>query len=181
MRFDYAAVSQSPEQILRHLARQVRALNAPEVHFVCHSLGGLVVRHLLAREPDLPVGRVVTLGTPHTGSRIARRLAHWRLGRTLLGHSLDLGLGGVGLPPPLTVPRPLGQEIGSLAGTLPLGLGAVMEPLVRPHDGSVALCETQIAGLSDHLALKVSHLGMLASVAVAHQIRYFLACGRFAH
>ncbi len=176
--FNYAAVSQPAERTLERLAMLVRGLEAPAVHFVCHSLGGLVVRHLLVREPELPPGRIVTLGTPHTGSCVARRLARWRFGRAWLGYSLGFGLaaGEADLPA-----LPAGREVGSLGGTLPWGLGRLVAPIPRPHDGTVALAETRVPGLADHMGLRVSHLGMLASAGVATQVAAFLARGRFAH
>lgn len=176
--FNYAAVTQPAERTLARLATLVRGLEAPAVHFVCHSLGGLVVRQLLAREPDLPPGRIVTLGTPHTGSCVARRLARWRFGRAWLGHSLGFGLaaGEADLPA-----LPAGREVGSLGGTLPWGLGRLIAPIPRPHDGTVALAETRVSGLADHVSLRVSHLGMLASAGTATQVAAFLARGRFAH
>lgn len=192
-RFEYGSVSWPAARTLDGLATRIRGLaqervqeraryqaqDLPQVHIVCHSLGGLVVRQLLVQAPELPIGRIVTLGTPHAGSRVARRLARYRWGRALLGHSLDFGLDGTGLAPLPDRARP---QIGALAGSLPLGLGQVLGGFggVR-HDGTVAVDETRSAGLADHLTLRVSHLGMLVSPAVAAQVRHFLVHGRFMH
>lgn len=157
-----------------YLAAQVRTLSTSVVHYVAHSLGGLVVRHLLVQVPDLPSGRVVTLGTPHQGSEVARRLSNGRW-RFLLGHSLDLGL--LGDAPPW----PSGRELGSVAGTLNVGLGRLLATVPAPGDGTVAVAETYLAGVRDHLCLPVSHSGLLLSATVAAQVGAFLANGHFRH
>ncbi len=156
------------------LAARVKTLTTPVVHFVAHSLGGLIVRHLVARETTLPPGRVVTLSTPHQGSQVARQLYAGRL-RFILGHSIEQGLLG-DVPP-----WPAGRELGSLAGTLNVGLGWLFGPVPAPADGTVTVMETYLPGMTDHLCLPVSHTGMLLSATVVVQAGAFLAGGRFYH
>src|SRR5204862_5292840 len=69
--FRYSAASSSMGEITGHLDGFVRELKAPAVHFLGHSLGGLVIHRFLERFPDQPPGRVVFLGTPGVGSRAA--------------------------------------------------------------------------------------------------------------
>ena len=47
------------------------------------------------------------------------------------------------------------------------------------HDGTVAVEETRIPGLTDHLVLPHSHVGMLFAQDVADQVAHFLRHGRF--
>ena len=155
------------------LGRLVDTLPRPVVHFVAHSLGGLVIRRLVADKPDLPPGRVVTLGTPHQGSQAA-----WGLGagwlKFILGRSIEGLLGDVPC-------WPQGRELGSLAGTLNAGMGRLFGPVPVPADGTVAVVETYLAGMADHICLPVSHTGLLVSDVVAAQVSAFLATGRFYH
>jgi hypothetical protein len=72
-----------------------------------------------------------------------------------------------------------GVEVGSIAGSLPLGVGRLLGPFPEPNDGTVAVAETVIAGLTDHLLLPVSHVALLWSSAVAAQTEHFLIHGRF--
>jgi hypothetical protein len=51
----------------------------------------------------------------------------------------------------------------------------------RPNDGTVAVSETMLDGMTDHVTLPVSHFGMLLSSAVARQTVNFLRHGRFQH
>lgn len=172
--FSYPTLGRRPADNARMLAARVEALEAPVVHFVAHSLGGAVVRHLAACWPTLPPGRVVTLGTPHAGSRVAAALRQRGPG-WLLGRSVDQGLLG-DLPP-----WPAGRELGSLAGTLNVGVGRLLADLPEPADGTVAVAETCFPGMADHCCLPVTHTGLLVSPAVAGQVCAFLASGRFCH
>jgi pimeloyl-ACP methyl ester carboxylesterase len=161
---------------LRHhaaaLARFLASVPAGRVHCVGHSMGGLVILAAL-RQRDLPPGRVVLLGSPTRGSRVARRLARSAAGRWLLGRSTE----GALLEP---VPAPGGgREIGIIAGDLPYGLGTAIAGLGGRHDGTVAVEETVLPGASDRIVLRATHTGLVLSHAVARQVCAFLQDGRF--
>lgn len=159
------------EQLNNYLEQEVVG---DTVHLVAHSLGGLVVRRLLDDFPQQRPGRVVTLGTPHQGSYVAQRINRNGLLRKLLGMSLPALLG--------EVPAWRGQrELGSLAGTLSIGLGWIFRGVPSPNDGTVAVCETRLQGMTDHLLLHVSHFGLLFSRRSAFQVDYFLQHGQFHH
>jgi len=174
-RFRYHSVRSSPASVAEELRKVVQDLDARKIHFVCHSLGGLVIRHYFALFEDLRHGRIVTLGTPHHGSGVARYLSTFTLGRWLLGESNRRGVSG-------DVPDWKDAcELGSIAGTLSVGMGRMITDLRKPNDGTVAVTETHLHGAKDHIALPVSHLGMLASRQVAIQVVQFLQQGCFAH
>lgn len=143
------------------------------VHFVAHSLGGLVVRQLFHDFPGQRPGRVVTLGTPHTGSVVARRLVSRWWGRWLLGRSFAHGLSG-------EVP-PWGgrRELGVIAGSRAVGVGRLFAPLPLPNDGTVAVAETGLGEASARRVLPVSHTQLLVSAQVAREVCCFLHQGRF--
>lgn len=171
--FSYPSLRRAPMDNAHALGELVETLDARVVHFLAHSLGGLVVRHLVAQSIQRP-GRVVTLATPHRGSQAARILCAHRLG-FMLGRSIEQGLLG-DVPP-----WPPGRQLGSLAGTLNLGWGRLMPTLPGPADGIVAVAETRLAGMTDHRCLPVNHLGMLIASSVAEQACAFFATGRFRH
>jgi hypothetical protein len=129
-------------------------------------------------EKHLPgrIGRVVCLGSPLKGSRTAERLLRWPGGRLLVGRCL----GDVNACGGFSACR-TGVEVGSIAGSLPLGVGRLLGPFPEPNDGTVAVAETVIAGLTDHVVLPVSHVALLWSTRVALQVEHFLAHGRFRH
>jgi pimeloyl-ACP methyl ester carboxylesterase len=172
--FSYPSMRLALDEIASRLARFVTALGAPQVHFVGHSLGGLVVLNALALDPKLPVGRVVLLGTPATGSRAARQLARFTVGRTLVGRAVqEWG-------PERGAVVAARCEVGMIAGTVRFGVGSLLLDLPMPNDGVVCLDETRMPGLSDHLEMPLSHSGMIFSSRATSQICYFLEHGHFA-
>jgi pimeloyl-ACP methyl ester carboxylesterase len=173
--FSYPSVRATPRENAARLQRWLAGIEADTVHFVAHSLGGLVVRWLLQDFSVQRPGRIVTLGTPHTGSRVAARAEHRPVLRRVLGASLDQGL--LGDMPPWNGAR----ELGVIAGTGGFGVGRFITRLNPPHDGTVEVGETRLPGMSDFVTVPSTHLGLLYSASVARQVCAFLAGGRFLH
>lgn len=174
-RFSYPSLANTPFENAMDLHRFIEGLDQETLHFVAHSLGGLVIRHLFYHfSPGRP-GRAVTLGTPHQGSAAAAFLSRFAAGRLLLGKSIQHGLLGP-LPP-----WPEVHELGSIAGITRLGLGLLLPGIPQPSDGTVAVAETRLAGMTDHVEVPASHSSMLWSKAVSRQAVHFLQNGRFDH
>ena len=174
--FHYSAVSAGMSAIAAQLADFVSELALSEVHFVGHSLGGLVIHRFLEHFPEQPPGRVVFLGTPSVGSRAAQRAARFAPIAHLMGQSVAEEL----LQPrerQWQCPRPL----GIVAGTQRIGLGQLLAHFEEENDGTIAVSETYMPGASDHIVLPVSHLGMLVSARAAHETGLFLTAGHFSH
>lgn len=170
--FSYRPVRCDLLQNAVRLNRFLLKIQADTIHLVGHSLGGLLIRSLLYNFPHQRSGRVVTLGTPHQGSHVARFFSHHNPLKHLLGKSIPALAGGV--------PSWNGErELGSVAGSLAVGVGRVLRDLPVPNDGTVAVHETELDLMSDHLTLPVSHMGMLVSARVAAQTGYFLHHGHF--
>jgi pimeloyl-ACP methyl ester carboxylesterase len=172
--FRYASVRAPPAHIIAALRDTIAAIEAPRVHLLGHSLGGLMILRCLERYPMAQPGRVVFLGTPVAGSRAARRLGQSRLGRWLLGAASA---------EELLVERAqrwqLGRELGIIAGTMPLGFGRLLLKFDEDNDGTVAVSETRLAGAAGFLPLPVTHSGMLWSANVARETGSFLEYGSF--
>jgi pimeloyl-ACP methyl ester carboxylesterase len=167
--FGYPTVAGGPKSALPRLTETLQ--RAPS-HLVAHSLGGLVALQALRDAPDLPVSRVVCLGSPLCGSAAAAGLARSAWTTIPLGRSADLLTTGCGAWDGRA-------EVGMIAGNAPLGLGQFFGRLRGPSDGTVALEETRLPGLSDHLVVPASHTGLLFSSEVARQAIEFLRHGRF--
>jgi len=173
--FGYYSIWQKPEQhcaALTAAAEDFFRRHQKPLHFVGHSLGGLVLRRFAAARPDLVRGRIVTLGTPHQGSTTAETIRNWGAGTPLLGGAYRNMLDG-NLPD-----LPPGIELGSLAGNSPLGIGRIFK-LQGENDGTVLVEETRFPGMADHILLPVSHTGMLTDKRVAGQTAAFLRHGKF--
>jgi len=176
--FHYRSVAGSMADIAVRLAEFTRSLDAERVHFVGHSLGGLVIYRTLEHVADLPPGRVVFLGTPAVASAaavgIAERLERLASASKLLGRCVEEEL--------LTersrhwgIDRPL----GIIAGTRPVGLGHFFTTLDGEHDGTVSVNEARLPGATDFIKLPVGHMGLLMSARVARETCRFLKEGRF--
>jgi len=173
-RFDYLSVAATQQRILDRLQARISGLadQAEAVHLVGHSLGGLLALRACLAE-DLPRGRVVCLGSPLKGSSAARRFAALgRGGEVLLGHNRALLEQGFD--------RWDGRrEVGMIAGSTPLGLGAMLGHIAGRHDGTVAVEETRLEGLHAHCVVETNHTGLLFSAEVAQQVACFLREGHF--
>ena len=171
--FDYASVFDTPEHAVDRLVRRLEKIRDDRpTHLVGHSLGGLVAIKAALAHPELVDGRIVCLGSPLAGSRTATVLARRRATRWITGRSTALLLDGLG-------DCERCAPVGVIAGSLPLGFGRFVPGLETPHDGTVALNETRIAGLADHIELPTTHSGLLLSDEAARQTCEFLRHGRF--
>jgi pimeloyl-ACP methyl ester carboxylesterase len=142
------------------------------VHLVGHSLGGLLILQMLLAGRWSRPGKALFLGTPLSGSAVARRAANWPGASLLLGNAFGPLLQGVeGWPEE--------RLIGMIAGSRSLGLGRLTGGLPTPNDGTVAVIETRHQGLSEHITLPVTHTGLIYSRPVARQALGFLTRGRF--
>ena len=172
--FRYSTAFASLERTLERLDAFCAELAAPALHFVGHSLGGLIIHRLLARYPAQPPGRAVFLGTPCVASRAAEQAARF----APLAHRMGPSVGEELLKPrerQWGQPRPL----GIIAGSQPLGVGQFLAGFDEDNDGTVAVSETRMPGASAHLVLPVSHVGMLLSARVAQETGLFLTAGHF--
>lgn len=172
-RFRYPSLFATPARNAQRLDAFLAGIDADLVHLVAHSLGGLVLCHLFHDFPAQRPGRVLMLGTPLRGSAVARRLAGWPVLRHLLGRSVQGGLlgDGPGWPP--------GRPLGMVAGNRGLlGVGLLIGGLRRPHDGTVAVAETDAPAVTEHLQVPYSHFGMLLARPVADAVVRYLRSGR---
>ncbi len=146
------------------------------LHFVTHSLGGILVRQYL-RDHDIPnLGRVVMLGPPNKGSEVVDRLRDFPGFRFVHGDAgLELGTGET------SVPNQLGRanfDLGVIAGTRSINL-FLSSMISGPDDGKVSVENTRVEGMRDHLEMEVTHPFMMRNDRVIDQVIHFLDNGEF--
>lgn len=173
--FSYPTISGSMSDHVRGLLDFARAQNVPELHFVGHSLGALVILRALQLTDDLPPGRAVLLGPPLQGSKAAQGVARVvPFGKAILGAAVNAECIDC------EVHDWQGhRDVGVIAGSMGMGLGRLFADLSADHDGTVLVEETRLPGAKDHIIVPTSHTGMLLSAEVADQARWFLRSGTF--
>jgi pimeloyl-ACP methyl ester carboxylesterase len=146
------------------------------VHFVTHSLGGILVRYYLA-ERSLPrLGRVVMLAPPNQGSEVVDTLREMPGFRLLNGPAGDqLGTGADSLPRAL---GPVDFELGVIAGSSTFNLILSLY-LPNPDDGKVSVASTRVDGMNDFIVLPYTHTFMMQAPEVARQAIAFIRHGEF--
>lgn len=147
------------------------------VHFVCHSMGGLLARVYLAKYRPRHLGRVVMLGTPNGGSEIADSLKNLAIYRAFFGPAgqqlvtrrdaaLNAMLSAIDYP------------VGIIAGDRSIyPISSVMLP--RPHDGRVSVTNTRLDGMADHIVVRTTHPWLVRNGEAIEQTVAFLRWGRF--
>ncbi len=168
--FGYPSIFGGPEPAIAALTERLR--KGPPVHLVGHSLGGLIGLEALRRAPDLPVQRMVCLGSPLCGSGAARSLGRRAWTGMVLGRSGRLLQSGCD-PWQGRVP------VGMVAGNVARGMGRLLTRFEGDSDGTVAVAETRLPGLVDHCLVASSHTGLVFSAEAARQAAAFLRTGRF--
>lgn len=130
---------------------------------VCHSMGGLVARAYLDNQSQSSqcVQQVITLGTPHKGSSIAKHLHNIGL-ELLLKNSIEFLLSE-------NQDWPFKAKLYSIAGDLPLGFMPLLKKGSQ-SDGTVLLEETKLTGMAEHKVFHVSHTSMIYSRRVMEYI-----------
>jgi pimeloyl-ACP methyl ester carboxylesterase len=175
---DYPTTKLPPEELVEYVDREVSECcsEAGRVHFVTHSLGGLVVRGVIARHRPAALGRVVMLAPPNHGSEWVDRFGSLSLFRMILGPTaVELGTAPQGFPQRLPPPD---YEVGVIAGTTSYRLGAD-SVLGGANDGTVSVASTRLDGMTDFATVEESHTFIMRSDTVAELVRTFLRAGRF--
>jgi len=172
--FSYPSIAGSMQDHVTSLYQFVQSHRCKQLHFVGHSLGGIVVLKLLETYNDIPPGRVVCLASPMQGSCAVDGFARWPFARAALGTAICEEV----LSPKQR--RWDGRrDVGIIAGSLSIGIGRLFADFHEPSDGTLLISETQLEGAKDHLVMPVSHTGIVFSVEVTAQVAAFLRQGHF--
>ena len=149
---------------------------AGKIHFVTHSMGGILVRYYLAHNNVQGLGRVVMLAPPNQGSEVVDKLRNVPGFKAINGEAgLQLGTDANSVPVNL---GPVKFELGIIAGNRTFNL-LLSRYLPNPDDGKVSVASTRVVGMTDHITLPVTHTFMMKSKSVIKQAVQFIGHGRF--
>jgi triacylglycerol lipase len=169
-------VAQLSENYLRPLLEQKITDPTVKVHFVTHSLGGIILRQYLTEHSMNSLGRVVMLTPPNHGSEIIDCMRSNPISRPFLGASFrELGTGTDDAPNRL---GPIHFECGVIAGDRSLNpfLGSLVP---RPNDGKVSVASARVEGMSDFIVLHSTHTWLMWRGKTLRQTLCFLKSGHF--
>ena len=149
-----------------------------KIHFVAHSMGGILIRCYLARAHPKNLGRVVMLAPPNAGSELVDHLSRYQLFKLINGPAgKQLGTENSSLPKSL---GPVDYQCGIIAGNKSLNpLTSALIP--GEDDGKVSTVNTMVSGMTDYVVVPHSHTFMMNQPLVIKQTINFLDFGAFQH
>lgn len=165
-KISYATRQRPWQRGIETLRREIEGCNSQQIHFVGHSMGGLMAAALLNDYPQIVPGSVVTIGTPFNGSSVARTMMQYSPGRWFLGGSQSLLAAGI--QPAWTDSRPLHVIAGTSGVGLPRMLFVKDQGVL--HDGVVSIDECTLEGVASMDIYSSNHTMLLLNRAVLQRV-----------
>jgi len=171
-----ASIQQLSDDAIGKVLEDPKLKACAKIHFVTHSLGGIMVRSYFKRHTCARLGRVVMLGPPNQGSEVVDKLGSWPAFRTLNGPAGgELGTGPDSTPNTL---GPVDFELGVIAGDRSINwINSMM--IAGKDDGKVSVERTKVTGMKEHLVVHATHPYLMKNKVVIENTVRFLKTGSF--
>jgi pimeloyl-ACP methyl ester carboxylesterase len=180
LNIDYRSRSKSLEALVAEVDPAISTFAASidgPIHFVAHSMGGLLTRAYLAKHPPASLGRVLLLGPPNNGSEIADRFGHLAIYRAFFGPAGQQLTTAPDAATQALLPAP-DYPLGVIAGDRSV-YPIASRFLPSPNDGRVSVASTKLDGMADHLVIPTAHPLLVRDARAIEQTIAFLRDGRF--
>jgi triacylglycerol lipase len=166
------------EEYIPRAIEKCQGQKTDKIHFVTHSLGGIVIRQYLQAHSLPPGSRIVMLSPPNKGTELADFLKEIYGYRLITGPAgQEIGTGPESLPNRL---KPIDMQIGIITGDKSLNpLYSKMIP--GSDDGKVSVESAKLEEMTDFLVIPCSHTFIMRNPVVMRQVAFFLENGRFDH
>jgi triacylglycerol lipase len=177
---DYPSTKKSiPDLAEMELGKVIRSLNYNSnatIHFITHSLGGILVRYYLSNYRVRNLGRVVMLSPPNKGSEVVDNLKGFFLFKWLTGKpGQQLGTNKDSIPNQL---RSVNFDLGIITGDRTINpINSFMIP--GKDDGKVSIQSAKVRGMKDFLVLHTNHAMIMKNKEAIRQAIHFLQKGKF--
>ena len=171
-----ATIEELAGTVMRDALDNTAVKSAGKIHFVTHSLGGILVRQYLKSTRLDRLGRVIMLGPPNQGSEVVDKIGDTAVFRAINGPAgKQLGTGPGSLPNLL---GPVDFDLGVIAGDRSINwINSLMIP--GPDDGKVSVERTKVAGMKAHLVIHATHPYLMKYARAIRETIHFLREGRF--
>jgi len=168
------SVESLSEAVFSELSKRIPECD--KIHFVTHSLGGIILRYYLSQHTLAKLGRVVMLAPPNQGSEVVDELKRWPLFQWFNGPAgQQLGTDSKGIAKQLPS---VAFELGIIAGNRSINC-YLSTLLPKPNDGKVSVEATKLAGMKAHLIVPTSHSFIMRNKTVIEQTLVFIMNGQF--
>lgn len=175
---DYPSTEYPVEEIVEKLVVELAPVfeQSRRVHFVTHSMGGIIVRQLVKTQPIDNLGRVVMLSPPNGGSEVVDALGDWKAFKVLNGPAgQQLGTGDDSLPSSL---GPVDFELGIITGDR--SINWVLSGMIPGvDDGKVSVENAQVEGMDAFKVVHATHPMIMRNNRVIDYVIRFLSEGVF--
>ncbi|MGI9309350.1 MAG: esterase/lipase family protein [Gammaproteobacteria bacterium] len=173
-----AEIPELAEALIPRAVAQCQTQGSDRIHFVAHSMGGILLRYYLGHQKIAGLGRVVMLSPPNKGSEVVDALGGFPGFNSLAGPSgRQLGTGAGDLPASL---GPANFELGIITGDRSVNpVFSILLP--GDDDGSVTVESAKLEGMADFLVVPHSHSFIMQRDVTITQTVYFLRNGEFDH
>jgi len=177
---DYPSRKKSIEQLvkedIRPIIKSCESKNCKQIHFLTHSMGGILLRYYLSLHSINNLGKTVMLAPPNQGSEIVDKLGHLAIFSFLNGPAgLELGTDNKSIPKQL---GGLDFEAGIITGNK--SINPLLSALITGNnDGKVSVNNAKIKGMKDFLVFPSPHPFIMQKTSIIHQALFFSQNGVF--
>jgi pimeloyl-ACP methyl ester carboxylesterase len=166
------------QKYIAQALKQCDGVDIKKIHFLTHSMGGILLRDYLSTQSIDKLGRVVMLAPPNQGSEVVDKLGAWKLFYYLNGPAgLQLGTDSNSVPNRL---GPVNFQLGIIAGNKTAN-PFLSRLIPGANDGKVSVCRAQVEGMKDFIVMPYSHPFIMRREAVIEQVLHFIQQGCFAN
>lgn len=154
-----------------------RKKQTERIHFVTHSMGGILIRQFLSETVIEELGNIVMISPPNKGSEIIDEFMHFALFRWVIGPAgLQLGVGDKSVPRHLSPILP--TTVGVITGNVSKDPW-FSEYLPGEDDGKVTVESAKLSKMADFRVYPLSHTYIIHNASVVSDVIEFIHFGHF--